>query len=424
MRAGAAVVAVTTTQQKAPTRERRGLETGSPTQQGRTLLACSPRYLQKLREAALREVFAQKSFAGVAELAAGARRTMTVGATLAGLSLNQTALVDWIVAEAGDLLPTDPLTATFNGLLLWMPPEASIALLRAVVERTQKAEWPPEKLARLLALAPGRRATWDLAEARGPEVEEAYWRHSNPGFWLRSETEDFRFALQRLLRAGRPRTALQLCHLDLKEISPALLMDMMEAMLRGEEPDGALHSSWDIANVVDTLEANRAVDRERLARLEFGLLRLLGYGGERKAKTLYGAVMTQPKLFAELVALAYKPRHAERTDTPTDQERNIAQTAWSLLRNCPALPGQDLGAPIEATAVAKFVAEARELRSGPARGLRHHARRHSRARASRRSWRVAPRGGAGDPGPAGARRHPPRPLNRVDQQARSDVAGL
>jgi hypothetical protein len=32
-----------TTQQKAPTRERRGLETGSPTQQGRTLLACSPR---------------------------------------------------------------------------------------------------------------------------------------------------------------------------------------------------------------------------------------------------------------------------------------------------------------------------------------------------------------------------------------------
>jgi hypothetical protein len=318
-------------------------------------------HLQKLREAALREVYAEKGFAGVAELATAARGAMTVGMTLAGLSLDRTALVDWIAAEAADLLPTDPLTATFTGLLRWMPAEASTALLLAVVKRARTAGWIPDKLARLLTMAPGGRATWDLADELGTEVEEAYWRQCGSGFWLRDAPEDFRFALQRLLRAGRPRTALQLCHLDVKEIAPVLLMDMLEGMLRGEEPDGALLSSWDVANIVDTLEANLAVDRERLARLEFGVLRLLGYGGERKAKTLYGAVMTQPKLFAELIGLVYKPRHADRAESPTDLERNAAQTAWGLLRNSPAMPGHEVGGPIEAKAVAQFVAEVREL---------------------------------------------------------------
>jgi hypothetical protein len=138
-------------------------------------------------------------------------------------------------------------------------------------------------------------------------------------------------------------------------------MDMMEGVLRGQEPDGALLGSWEIANIVDALEANPVVDRERLARLEFALLRPLGYGGERKAKTLYGAVMAQPKLFAELISLAYKPRHAEQTESPTDQERNAALTAWGLLRNSPTMPGQDVGGPIDAEAVARFVTEAREL---------------------------------------------------------------
>ena len=168
-------------------------------------------HLEKLREAALREVYAEKGFAGVAELAASARGTMTVGATLAGLSLDRTTLVDWIAREAADLLPSDPLTATFTGLLRWMPTEASDLLLRAVVERARTLGWSPEKLARLLTMAPEERATWDLADGLGPEVEEAYWRQCGPIYWLRDVPEDFRFALQRLLRASRPRTALQLC---------------------------------------------------------------------------------------------------------------------------------------------------------------------------------------------------------------------
>ena len=318
-------------------------------------------HLEKLREAALREVYAERGFAGVAELAAGARGTTTVGATLASLSLDRTTLADWIAQEAANLLPSDPLTATFTGLLRWMPREASDLLLRAVVECARPLGWSPDKLARFLTMAPEARATWDLADALGPEVEEAYWRQCGPGFWLRDAPEDFRFALQRLLRAGRPRMTLQLCRFDVKSIAPALLMDMMEGMLRGEEPDGALLSSWDVANIVDSLEANPVVDRERLARLEFALLRLLGYGGERKAKTLYRAVMTQPKLFAELITLVYKPRHAERMELSTDQERNAAETAWGLLRNSPAMPGQEVGGPIDAKAVAQFVTEVREL---------------------------------------------------------------
>jgi hypothetical protein len=71
--------------------------------------------------------------------------------------------------------------------------------------------------------------------------------------------------------------------------------------------------------------------------------------------------MTQPKLFAELITLAYKPRYAERIESPTDQERNAARTAWSLLHNSPVMPGQEVGGPIEAKAVEQFVAEAREL---------------------------------------------------------------
>jgi hypothetical protein len=316
--------------------------------------------LQKLREEALREVFAARGFDGVAELAAAARGTMIVGAALAAVQTDASVLADWIVAEGGNFLPGDRLTATFNGLLRWKAADASIELLRVTIVRGQAAGWPPDKLARLLAMAREERAIWDLADELGADVERAYWQHSNPAVWLRDNTVDFQFALQRLLRAGRPRTALQLCHYDLKTVEPLLLVEMLERMLKGEEPDGAPLSSWDIGNAVDALEVSPGVDRERLARLEFGLLRLLGYGAEHKAKTLFGAVMTQPKLFAELVALVYKPRHAEQPEPPTDHERNVAQTAWGLLHHCRTLPGQQAAGPIDAETVAQFVAEARE----------------------------------------------------------------
>ena len=102
----------------------------------------------------------------------------------------------------------------------------------------------------------------------------------NAGALVRSDESDFEFALQRLVNAGRPRTALQLCHLDIEKVNPNLLTEMLERMLTGEEPDGPVLDSWYIGESIEFLEALGAIDKDPLIRLEFGLIPALGYEGE------------------------------------------------------------------------------------------------------------------------------------------------
>lgn len=317
--------------------------------------------LEAWRIDALREICSERGLVGVEQLASTCTNQPYVGISLAKLEFEMADLATWIVEKGGDLTSREPLMMTVRGLLRALAAPHSTAVIRAVLEESKKHGWDAGQTARFLVLSREERATWDIAASCGAEVEKAYWAMTNPGFWLRSDVTDFEFALRRLLEAGRPRSALQVCYLDVKTVDPRLLAEMLERMLKGEEPDGPLLDSWHIAEAVERLEASGVLDRDRLIRLEFGLIPALGYDGEQRAKSLYDAITSDPKLFTELLCVLYKPASGERGEPPSEAMRTAAEIAWRVLHHCRRQPGTQPDGSIDRNAFIRFIDEAREL---------------------------------------------------------------
>jgi hypothetical protein len=242
--------------------------------------------IEQLRVRALQEIYAALKLEGIERLAAACPNQSSVGITLANLELGLNDLADWIVAIGSVFTSRGSPTMAIRGLLVALKPPLSKELIQAALERGKQQGWDAEQMARFLTLAPEQRETWDIVASRGPEVEKVYWSITSPGLWLRSDESDFEFALQRLVNAGRPRTALQLCHLDMRKMNPILLAEMLERMLMGEEIDGPVLDSWYVGEAVEFLEASGAIDKDRLIRLEFGLIPALGYEGEERQITI------------------------------------------------------------------------------------------------------------------------------------------
>jgi len=317
--------------------------------------------LEKARSDALREVFAEHGFEGIEQLATTCANSGSVGVTLARLDIPAADLVRWIIEKGGDFTSREPLTMTIRGLLRALPPARCVAFLNAVLDKGKEQGWDVPKFAQFLSLAREERATWEIAAACGPDVEQAYWATCDAGFWLRDDDAGSEFALQRLLRAGRPRSALQVCYFDLEKVAPKLLAEMLERMITGEEPDGALPESYRIGKILERLEESGEIERDRLIRLEFGLIPALGYEGEGRAKSLYGAIMSDPKLFTELLCLLYKPAHRERDEPISESMKAAAEIAWRVLHHCRRQPGTQADGTINNAAFVQFIDDARDL---------------------------------------------------------------
>lgn len=317
--------------------------------------------VETFRINALQEVYAERGLVGVEQLAAACTNQPYVGVSLTKLELEVADLAKWIVEKGGDLTSREPLMMTIRGLLRTLAAPRSTVLIRAVLEEGKKHGWDAGQTVRFLVLAREERATWDIVASCGAEVEKAYWATTNPGFWLRSDVSDFEFALRRLLEVGRPRSALQVCHLDLETVDARLLAEMLERMLKGEESDGSLPDSWHIGKAIERLEASGVLDRDRLIRLEFGLIPALGYDGEQRAKSLYDAITSDPQLFTELLCVLYKSASGERGAPLSEAMRTAAEIAWRVLHHCRRQPGTQPDGSIDRNAFIRFIDEAREL---------------------------------------------------------------
>ena len=327
--------------------------------------------LKTWRIDALREIHAERGMLGVEQLAAACANQPYVGVALAKLEIKAADLANWIAEKGGTFTSGEPLTMAIRGLLCALAVPHSTELIRAVVEIGKNQGWDAGQIARFLVLAREERATWDIAASCGAEVENAYWSITRPGFWLGTAEVDFEFALRRLLDVGRPRSALQVWLLHMEEVDAKLLAEMLEHMLEGQEADGPLLDSWHIGEAVERLETSGAIDRDRLVRLEFGLIPALGVEEEQRAKSLFEAIMSDPKLFTELLCILYKPANGEREEPPSEAMQAAARTAWRVLHHCRRQPGAQPDGTIDRDAFVKFIDGARESlsRGGQAWGL-------------------------------------------------------
>jgi hypothetical protein len=318
--------------------------------------------LGDLRVKAIREIYADSGIAGIERLCATCPNQSTIGFTVGKMGLEMTDLADWIVEAGGDYSSPNPLAATIWGLLRSLTESSSRILIETVLQRGRQEGWAPEQTARFLTLARGERATWDIVAFCGNEVKKAYWVMTNVNLWMLLARDEIEFALRHLLEVGRPRSALQVCRFKPEEVDANLIAEILEGVISSQEPDRQLVDAWYLRKAIKWLEISGIVDLARLIRLEFALFPALHHGREDEApEALYNAIMSDPRLFTEVLCMCYKPASEEHREHLTENMRAAAEIACQIIHYCRRQPGARKDGSIDRNVFLSFINEVRHL---------------------------------------------------------------
>lgn len=316
---------------------------------------------EQSRQAALDGIYRTLGMAGIVRLATGCGAPYLVGRCLVSTVSQQALLADWIANAGGDFAIGAPLTSLISGILRCLDVQPSSELVYTVAATGLSEGWPAERIAAFIRLALDGQATWDIVAGCEAAVEGVYWDIVTPDLFSVTPAE-WDYCLRRLLTAGRPRTALAICHCDFTKAAPDLLADILDRVLEGQEPNARLPDSGGLGKLCERLESWEGMDPDRLIQMEFALVPALGFDGRPHLKALYEAIISRPELFAGLVCLVYRPDHREHPrDTSIESEVAATELAYIALGNCRRQPGTAPDGSIDADACIRFVDEAREL---------------------------------------------------------------
>ncbi|WP_131655672.1 hypothetical protein [Methylocucumis oryzae] len=314
----------------------------------------------QLRFDAIKEIHFALGLDGIEKFTALCGDSYWVGVTVAGLDIAEDKLVKWIFDKSGDFAAENPFTRAVNGLLNRFDCSKALTITASVIDLGKISGWDANTIAQFLLLAPLCIEAWKTVENYGHEVINAYWSAFPSTYWGRDENT-LDFVLQHLLAVNRPRSALQICQFDFHKSDAALIAEMLERFLHGEESDGPLLDSYRIGEALEYLQTSPIINKAQLLRLEFAFFPALGYGHEQQAKTLYEGIMSDPALFTQLLCILYKPLSDEHKHALTEVEKATAETAWQVLRACKRLPGLLTDGSIDPQIFTEFIDRTREL---------------------------------------------------------------
>lgn len=312
--------------------------------------------ITELRMKAIREVREAHGVIGVLDLAERGQAGSNAGWALAKIAANETALVDDLAVLIDGRELSGPLASVISGALSAVGQDSD-TVLRALASALPKDQQVP-----LLLLAPFGRLTWQLADELGEDIAAGYWKEVRP-FWCH-EPADLELAIQRLLGALRPRAAFELAHLDLKQVTPRQLYEMLAAMVTksAEEPLTYQVDPYSLREAFQQLNESEQLTTDELAGLEFQFIDIFSHG-DAAPVNLARRMEEHPELFVQAVAFVFK-RSDDGVDPPEleladDELRSTrASQCYKLLESIELVPGRENGI-VDAQRLIRWIDQAR-----------------------------------------------------------------
>lgn len=314
----------------------------------------------KIRMDAMKEIFSAEGWSGLVRFAEHTSGGWLIGMHHVDAGASFDEAIEWVIISAGDLQRGAQMTNIAGGILNAAIRSGGHNVIQNFLAAAERHGRDLDWKVRLLTYAPEEKGTWDIVDTLGVDAREKYWRLCNGNVWVRDDPQLMQYALTQLLAVGRPRTALQACGTAFESIDPELLMQILEGLANGIEPDAEIPRPYYFQQAVDRLEESDVIDRMRLAQLEFALINGLGFGRERHAASLYTVLMSQPESFVELLCLSFKPKNDEEEEI-TEGGQAAASNAWHILRACKRQPGTLKDGTITKESVRAFIEKSREL---------------------------------------------------------------
>ncbi len=310
------------------------------------------------RVAAVRAIHRLEGVPGIFRLAEAAKWPGLVGGAAVRAGIDPSELVVEAFARGAFAQGMDgPVETCVVVAIRNASPSDRRAAVEMLLPELERLGRPAEERARPFAFDPDDPALRDLLEAQ-PESVRAAVRLLVP-----RTAEDFRA----LLAAGRPAAAMNALARRSTPPPDAPWLEILETLVEiGPEPGAdASELPYSVYQALQRLEADPSVDRNRLARVEFDLLDLLG--GDAKALTvqsLWTRLTADPGFFVELLTLAFRaegepPRELDERDRAR-AERAHRLLLW-LTWYCRRFPGRRDDGTVDPKILERFVDQAREL---------------------------------------------------------------
>jgi len=221
--------------------------------------------------------------------------------------------------------------------------------------------WLDEKLRRLVAggrvdmaaqataLLPATPKFWDRLEATGEPLWSAYWK-AVALIGRDFSPEQLDRAIRQLLRVRREELAIDTASYAKETLSPATAMEVIRQATRrlvelqsaGTPPPR--FNDYAITGVFEAADRDSAMSDAEMGLLEIPFLSYLDPYGRGSSRTLRlgRALGSDPSLFVRMVSFMYRAKDDTRTESPTQDEQNVAHNALRILEAWNGYPGEDL----------------------------------------------------------------------------------
>lgn len=318
--------------------------------------------LEESRTDAVRQILRRQDW--IDSLAAMVRKvkapSQLAGSIAGEYQVTSEVLIAWLAGDASNL--REVAFHVFQRRIDAEGPEYLSSLLNDY-------ELSPDVRASILLAIPPRRPFWEVLQNSNPDDYESYWRTTVINVVAVGDSAE---AIAELSARGRAWMALAVASFALTQsarnsdqleagLSATNVMDLLNAALAQRPLDGELGqmTSHYVGELIDFLAA-AGVDESVIAQFEFKFFRLLKYS--REPATLSRLLASDPKLFVDLVQLAFRAKSEPRRDRSTD-ESNLASHAYSVLNSWKGYPGRMADDQVDPVLLDDWIVAARLLLS-------------------------------------------------------------
>lgn len=320
------------------------------------------------RRDAIQEILKSEGFDGITSLAEHAESPMDVGNALAFASGD--AYLDRLIPIR---LEGHQRDLAFVSGFIWRRYwpnnwEWVDAALSSCCTATSKAH--------LLSSVPFSPNAWNRVQQWEDDVARLYWarcRAFNPDLTV----DEVATAVKTLCRHDRPSAAIDMLwmatHKESNLDSETLLAPLEALMALPAEKAEAQRSQLDghhIQEIIGTLQDRTDIDDDRLLRIEWHYIHLLGEHSQQTPRRLAQRLSSSPEFFNEVLSFCYKSKHESDTSEvtgPQAVQRYLAEHAFELLHNWNVVPGTADDGTIDECILREWCTKARAIADGSGR---------------------------------------------------------
>ena len=318
--------------------------------------------VDRLRSDAMTEIWTECGFRGVKEILADSGAADIVGRYTSLCVTGVKSRIDFIrccLSLDGDF--QSKAEQCLQGFLIAVEEDSRAGVLQATAKELSAAD-----RVRLFVCAPFQASTWRLLDDYGEDTRAEYWRNVSPS-GIRHTSAELTELIDCLLEVRRPRAAFHAVHMNVKDIEPSRLKQLLrEVATVDAEPEGDYPPEcYSISEALNSLDIRPGVTRDEMAKLEFMFINILEYS-QHGIPNLENQITKSPAFFAYVVARIYKRSDDGedppewRTEDPKQREA-AGSAAYLLLNEITKIPGTNDDGKINGHVLAAWISEVRQL---------------------------------------------------------------